>query len=356
MALFRRNDKEKEELERLREELRERDEKKLPSRKKFKDLAPQNKKKRKEPPKPWGRVERLIIVGFLGGSILVAGILALSARDWKLPGLPRLYIPSMTFENTVILEASPTPSAKFDGVKKSFGQSTEKLSGVYGLYVSELNSGEEYGVYEKEVFPAAELMSLPVILALYQEEEKGRISLDDKYTLEETDKISGSGLFKKPAGTELSYRELARLIGKESDSTAFEIVRKKLGDRKIQETINSIGMIGTTLGENETTPKDIGKLFVKLWKNDLTTPEHKDEILGYLTATAYEDWLKAGVPKAVRVAHVYGRETHVVNDGGIVFWEEPYVVVILSKGVVETEADRALPQLSRTIYNFEVAY
>lgn len=45
---------------------------------KFRDLTPENKKKRKEPPKPWGKKERLTVLVILVSSILIAGILAIS--------------------------------------------------------------------------------------------------------------------------------------------------------------------------------------------------------------------------------------------------------------------------------------
>ena len=49
--------------------------------KKFRDLKPQNKKKRKEPPKPWGRKERMIVLVILLVSVIISAILALVARN-----------------------------------------------------------------------------------------------------------------------------------------------------------------------------------------------------------------------------------------------------------------------------------
>lgn len=49
--------------------------------KKFRDLKSQNKKKRKEPPKPWGRKERMIVLVILLVSVVISAILALVARN-----------------------------------------------------------------------------------------------------------------------------------------------------------------------------------------------------------------------------------------------------------------------------------
>ena len=42
---------------------------------KFKDLKPENKKKRNEPPKPWGKKERLLVLITLLVTLLLSGIL-----------------------------------------------------------------------------------------------------------------------------------------------------------------------------------------------------------------------------------------------------------------------------------------
>jgi len=72
-----------------------------------------------------------------------------------------------------------------------------------------------------------------------------------------------------------------------------------------------------------------------------------------LTDTIYEEHLVKGIPEDIKVAHKYGREVHVVNDAGIVYVDNPYIVVIMTKGVIESEADEIFPELSKIIFDFE---
>lgn len=46
----------------------------------LKDLKPENKKKRKEPPKPWGKNERIIVLTVLIVTTLVSVILLVKSR------------------------------------------------------------------------------------------------------------------------------------------------------------------------------------------------------------------------------------------------------------------------------------
>ncbi|OGM20631.1 hypothetical protein A2714_02945 [Candidatus Woesebacteria bacterium RIFCSPHIGHO2_01_FULL_38_9] len=333
----------------------------------FKDLKPENKKKRKEPKKPWGRKERLFVLIVLLLTVGTSAILAMSSRSWKLPGLPRFKIPTVRIpflqEETIVIEGRKKDYEQSLKVIESFKEKTESLSGVYGLYVIDLESGFSYGVNESETFQAASLIKLPVIAAMYLEAEEGTLDLDSKYRLKNSDKVSGAGtLSGKPAGYEITFANLINLMGKQSDNTAFAISMNLLGDAKINDVIKAIGMANTSLDENETTPKDIGIFFEELWYGNIVSQENRDKILDSLTETSFEEWLVAGIPGGTRLAHKYGREVHVVNDAGVVFAEElsepggspsrrPFVVVIMSKGVIENEADEIFPELARIVYD-----
>lgn len=68
---------------------------------KFKDLNSENKKKRKEPPKPWGKKERLLVLSILVITVVLSGILALTARGFNFPNFSKVKIsfPKFNFEN-----------------------------------------------------------------------------------------------------------------------------------------------------------------------------------------------------------------------------------------------------------------
>jgi len=317
------------------------------------------KRRKKEPPKPWGKKERFLILFILLFTILTSIVLALSARAWKLPGLPQIKFPAISiFQNETIVLENDNKNAPQDIIDRSqkittdFKKNTNNLSGVYGLFVIYLKSGYSFGLSQDESFTAASLIKLPVMAAAFRESEKGSLNLETIYTLKDSDKIAGSGsLYYKPAGTKLSYRDLLMLMGKQSDNTAFGIMRKVVGDTKVNEVIKTIGMNSTSLEDNSTSPNDIGIFFKKLWEGKITSKDSADEILGFITETSFENWIVAGIPADVRVAHKYGRELHVVNDAGIIYADNPFVLVILTKGVVEKEADSIFPSLAGLVYD-----
>ena len=192
------------------------------------------------------------------------------------------------------------------------------------------------------------------MICFYQEIEKGDLNPETKYTLKEADKVLGAGILQgKASGSTYTYKQLVEFMGQYSDNTAFKVIRQVLGEAKIQETINQMGMTKTSLKEFTTTPADVGLLFQKLYQGKLINDEHRDEMLGFLTKTAFEDWLPKGLPGNIKVVHKIGKDLGTFSDGGVVFAEKPFVMVMMSKDAREVEANEVLPKISGLVWGWE---
>jgi len=217
---------------------------------------------------------------------------------------------------------------------------TRNLSGTYGVYVYRFKDGKDYGLNERKVFPAASLNKLPVMVAAYQQAEEGKLDLETEYILKEADKVQGAGvLLSKSAGTKHTYRQLIEYMGQYSDNTAFKVMRQVTG-----ETIL-----------DQATPEEIGILFKKFYEGKLINQEHRDELLQFLTNTDFEGRIPKGVPEGVRVAHKIGTLAGIYSDAGIIFAEEPFVLVIMSRDARESEALEVLPEITQAVWEFETA-
>lgn len=252
---------------------------------------------------------------------------------------------------------TPTPTIppkKTEEIVKKISNITADLQGTYGVYVFNLSTKHSYGVNTQEVFTAASLIKLPVFYSVYKEIEANKFSLETKYVLTQKDKLGGAGSMQyKPAGTIYTYEQMLELMGQLSDNTAFNVFRNIVGDEKIQENIDNLGMKNTSLKENESTPEDMGLFFRKLYANSIISVEHRDQTLKFLTKTAYEDRIPAGVPTNIIVAHKIGNEIGVFSDAGIIFGPRPFILVIMSKDALEKEAKTALPEITQTVWAFE---
>jgi beta-lactamase class A len=308
-------------------------------------------KKEKKPKLTNG--DRLLIIGLFLVTVLLSGFAyfqpQISGFFQKIKKAPeKITSPLVITGGKEMKKFDPSP------VLEEIKNLTKDLLGTYGVYVYRFEDGQEYGLRQHEIFPAASLMKLPVILTLYQEAEVGRIDLDTEYKLLEKDKRRGAGVLQgRPAGEVYTYRKMAELMGQYSDNTANNVLVKILGPQKIQQTIDNLGMKKTNFTEYETTPYDIGLFFRKLYDGGVVTSKHKEEILKFLTKTVWEDRIPAGIPAGVRVAHKIGTEIGVFSDAGIIFSQKPFALVIMTKEAKEVEAKEVLPKIAKAVWEFE---
>lgn len=301
------------------------------------------KTKKKQPPKggPW------TIVILFGLTLLAIAIFYLKAEIpvlWQKISAPLV----MTGGNSK--KANFNPSLILTNVSNL----TKDLRGEYGLYVYRFADQNEYGLRQDKIFPSASLMKLPVMICFYQEVEKGNLDPETKYTLKEADKVFGAGILQgRISGSTYTYRQLVEYMGQYSDNTAFKVIRQNLGDDKIQSTIDGLKMNQTSLKDFTTTPLDIGQLFRQLYQGKIINNGHREEILRFLTKTAFEDWLPKGIPGNIRVAHKIGKDLGTFSDGGIVFADKPFVMVMMSRNASEIEANEVLPEISGLVWGWE---
>jgi len=292
-----------------------------------------------------------IVLGMIFGFTVFSVLLAIGYREipkWlKKLNEPRIAVSEKL--TPIIPTATPTP--KFENERKSVEEMISPLRGEYGVYFEEIETKENFGINSTHQFIAASLIKMPVLITLYREAEAGRINLDQVYKLQVADKRGGAGALQyKEVGYEISFRDMAKLMGQQSDNTAFNVVSKALGDEKIQATIDALGMKNTSYSENLTTPLDMGTLFRKLYLEKVVSDKDRDEILSFITDTIWEDRIPAGLPKGIKSAHKIGTEVGVISDAGIVFSPKPFILVIISQEANEIEAKKALPEITKKIY------
>ncbi|HNP89043.1 MAG TPA: class A beta-lactamase-related serine hydrolase [Candidatus Woesebacteria bacterium] len=297
------------------------------------------------------RRNRKIVLSVLAGTLLIIfGVIAY--RDGRL--VLRKFFRQLVAPRTIISskeETTVTPTPAFAREKKEIADLVSPLKGNYGVFVQDLASGKSYGYNEDQVFDSASLNKLPLLLALYREAEAGNLDLETKYSLRVGDKRPGAGSLQyKPVGYSLTYRQMAELMGKQSDNTAFNVVSRILGEEKVQRLIDDLGLKKTSFVDWETTPADIGLFFYKLYTQNLLIRDDRDELLSFLTETIWEDRIPTGIPNGIRVAHKVGSEIGVVSDAGIVFAKKPFILAILSRGVLEKEAKEVLPKIAELVY------
>jgi hypothetical protein len=186
--------------------------------------------------------------------------------------------------------------------------------------------------------------------------QNGDLRYDDVYTLEEADRAVGSGPLQfKQAGTKYTIDQLLTYLGQNSDNTAWVMFNRRFGKAAIRETMERIGLVSSNYDELTTTAKDVARMWDYIYQGGVNSA-NRNKVWGYLTNSIYEDRLPAGLTGtgAKIIGHKVGTDMDVWSDAGIIESKRgDFVLVIMNKGVIRSEAAGVVPEIAKMVWTFE---
>jgi beta-lactamase class A len=153
-------------------------------------------------------------------------------------------------------------------------------------------------------------------------------------------------------GSKYSIAELSRLSIVSSDNVASNMLKRLLGMSNVRQYMSELGGSVVDEGKNISCPKDMGIYMKEVYNFYMEDKVLGNELMHSLLNTEFNDRIPALLPKGVKVAHKIGTQVEVVNDVGIIFAENPYILSVMSKDVNEDEAPEVLANISKKVYNY----
>ena len=256
----------------------------------------------------------------------------------------------------------------------------EKHRGDVALMVKNLDSGETFEYHSEAVMPTASLIKFPVLIELYRQAEQGTVSLDKPITLNEADKVPGSGILTQHfnADAVLSLHTIARLMITYSDNTATNLVLDQIGIDSVAKTMTEMGFPETQVhskvfrrdtsvaiersqkyGLGSTTAKDMVMLLEKLHRKTLLSPQSCDSILAHLLTCDDKSKLARNLPAGVKFYHKTGAVNECRTDAGLVQTPKGMVAIaVLTNNNKDTswtdsnEAEALCAQIGEIVYRW----
>jgi serine-type D-Ala-D-Ala carboxypeptidase (penicillin-binding protein 5/6) len=228
------------------------------------------------------------------------------------------------------------------GQSQSLNDEVKRLidshQGTVAVAIKHLSSGDRFDYRASEPQPTASLIKFPVMVTAYRLVEQGKLSLEKKITLNEEDKVQGSGILTThfSAGTVLTLRDAIRLMMAYSDNTATNLVLDQIGLATTNEVMTELGLTNTRIhakvfrretsiaperserfGLGSTTAGEMVQLCALLESGKLASPAITKEMLAHMRAC--DDRLKVPryLPPGTKLAHKTGSVDKVRCDSGI---------------------------------------
>lgn len=252
----------------------------------------------------------------------------------------------------------------FKPLKDDFIDIQKKYTNKTYVYLVYLNNASWVGLGEKEMFYAASTVKVSMAMSLLRATEEKKLSLNDKYALQDFDMNSDFGdLYKDGADKEISADELLTLMLEKSDNTATIAIAHILTGLGITDPLLNVykfmGWENNKLGENpnylEINLKTLANMFIALYDAQYVNVGDSNDILNHLSNSAFDSKIAAGVPRSVEVAHKEGQGDayKTYSDCGIVYApSRHYILCAAVVGGTEKVANDFISEISRSAYEF----
>lgn len=227
-------------------------------------------------------------------------------------------------------------------------------SGKLSLYANDFH-GNVIEINSEEEFESASCIKLFILAEFFRLIHEKTIDPEQLLTYEKKHYVTGSGVLRAmEPGVQLSAKNFAVLMTIISDNIATNVLIDFLGLDNINKTCKVLGFEQTTLHNpidfetyetlGTTTPKDFGRCFDMLYKEQLWSPELSRQMLDILGNQQYNTLLTkefapyfldsedTGDEELIRVVSKSGSMDECRNDGGIIYTPfGGYVIAIFTK-------------------------
>ena len=241
-----------------------------------------------------------------------------------------------------------------------------RAEGSFGIVVRMIDTWEEIGVNGDEVFPSASIIKLPILVEALRQRAEGKLSLDERMTLREEDKVGGSGVLKEMTpGLVLPFSDVLTLMIIVSDNTAANIAITRIGMENVNAYMRQLGLRKTVLMrklmdfearkcglDNLTSPRDMADLLQKLAMKTMLNEESCEKALDIMKRQQVRDRIPRYLPSGTPVAHKTGEIAEIRHDVGIVYARDrPYIISAMSKDLRdELRGTEVIARISEAVF------
>ena len=253
------------------------------------------------------------------------------------------------------LALAATPGTPLGQLRINVEQITRSVNAQWGVYIKCIETGEEITLNADAVMDTMSVIKIPLMAEVLRQAESGRLSLDERVSLADIDKRSGTGILQSLAsGASLTVRDLVTLMIIVSDNTATDILFKKVGGPQVvtalmrQYGLNTIIASRTTgdwfekflsapdvwvqhiAGDNPlglSSPRDMGRLLERIYQGEAVSGSASRQMLQIMRSQVYGSRLPRYIGPAVTAHKTGDFLPYIGNDVGIIETPSRHVVI-----------------------------
>lgn len=244
-----------------------------------------------------------------------------------------------------------------------------RTSAQVAIHIKDLTGGYEWAHHSDDLFPAASLIKIPIMIGVMEKINRGELSLNSRLKLSRRNRMGGSGRIKwRKDGTRFTVRSLLTKLIHNSDNTAMRILLNEVGMAYMQNQFPRMGLVYTELYpdglslqsgrvryENYTTAREMNFLFEKIYRGEMVTQFASELMLEILKGRKpRRTRLAKKLPAGWKVAHKTGLLRRACHDSGVIFTPDgDYAITVLTgRNRSYREAKRFITEIGAVSFKY----
>src|SRR5208282_206111 len=172
---------------------------------------------------------------------------------------------------------------------RELNQMVAQFDGVMAMAFKDLESGDVIAIHADLVMPQASSIKIAVLVELLRQAQAGKLHLEERVEIRKAQFAGGSGVLQDfgDGTSAVSLRDLAALMMAVSDNSATNLLIDRVGQARVNETLQSLGLERTRLlrrmiqpeeerrgVENVSTAREMASLLEQLYRGKLLDERH----------------------------------------------------------------------------------
>jgi beta-lactamase class A len=281
-------------------------------------VKPKSKKRKKRPLPPGQRLIRAMAVALA----LVGG------QEVLQPLLGPCESTAHGATHAVAIAPPFTMSSELADAKQQVDDACKVKRLTPGIFAIDPKTGAYIDFNGGRQFPAASMIKVPVLVALFTAIDHGDVDAKTILTIRQDLVGGGSGhLQYRPVGTKLPLSTVSELMIIISDNTATNMIIDLVGGKEVvNKKFTAWGLKNTSIsnwlpdltGTNKTSPHDLVYLLARVDRGEILSPASRARMFEIMTHTKTRTLINPALPPGVKLSHKTGDIGSMVGDTGVI--------------------------------------
>ena len=229
------------------------------------------------------------------------------------------------------------------------------FNGDIGIYVKDIRRGKTVSINADTIFPTASIVKVPILIGIMDKIQRGELAYDSALTYKDSLLYEGEDILGSFKDNErILLKKIIMLMLTTSDNTASLWLQSLAGKgTRINEIMDSIGLTHTRVnsrtpgrennrtqyGWGQTTPAEMGRLFEKIYRNEIFSAAACDRMMRSLGRNYWDE--DEGISQIPPYVEVYSKNGCVNASRSEVLLvnapHNPYILCIFTKNNKDTK-------------------